>query len=131
ISFLPRDMRYLPLGSADFTSNKFMVEAFGISGCHRMEGVMIGNGEAIKPGFDAVQTSIYDVTPTILYLSGYEVPDDMDGKVLANIIDENFLNANPLRFTAQESADDLREVEFSEEENSEVIERLKSLGYMG
>jgi arylsulfatase A-like enzyme len=124
-------MRYLPLGSADFTSNKFIVEAFGISGCHRMEGVMIANGEAIKQSFDAVQTSIYDVTPTILYLSGYEVPEDMDGQVLANIIDENFLQANPLRFSAQTSADDLQEVPFSDEENAEVIERLKSLGYMG
>ena len=44
IAFLPADMRYLPLGNADFTSNKFMVDAFGISGCHRMNGVMIANG---------------------------------------------------------------------------------------
>jgi predicted AlkP superfamily phosphohydrolase/phosphomutase len=131
ISFLPRDMRYLPLGSADFTSNKFMVEAFGISGCHRMEGVMIASGEAIKQSFDAVQTSIYDVTPTILYLSGYEVPEDMDGQVLTNIIEQNFLKANPLRFAAQAAADDSREAEYSDEENAEVIERLKSLGYMG
>jgi predicted AlkP superfamily phosphohydrolase/phosphomutase len=131
ISFLPQDMRYLPLGSADFTSNKFMVEAFGISGCHRMEGVMIANGAAIKQGINAAQTSIYDVTPTILYLLGYEVPEDMDGKVLANIIDENYLQANPLRFAAQVSADEAGEVEFSEEENADVIERLRSLGYMG
>jgi predicted AlkP superfamily phosphohydrolase/phosphomutase len=131
ISFLPQDMRYLPLGSADFTSNKFMVEAFGISGCHRMEGVMIANGEAIKQRFDAVQTSIYDVTPTILYLSGYEVPEDMDGQVLTQIISEDFLNANPVRFAAQSLADDTSEVELSAEENADVIERLKSLGYMG
>jgi predicted AlkP superfamily phosphohydrolase/phosphomutase len=131
ISFLPQDMRHLPLGSADFTSNKFMVEAFGISGCHRMEGVMIANGAAIKQRFDAVQTSIYDVTPTILYLSGYEVPEDMDGQVLSQIISEDFLNANPVRFAAQSIADDISEVELSAEENADVIERLKSLGYMG
>ncbi len=131
ISFLPQDMRYLPLGSADFTSNKFMVEAFGISGCHRMEGVMIASGEAIKRGFDAVQTSIYDVTPTILYLSGYDVPEDMDGQVLSQIISEDFLQANPVRFAKQDQVGDSGEVEFSEEENADVIERLKSLGYMG
>lgn len=131
ISFLPQDMRYLPLGSADFTSNKFMVDAFGISGCHRMEGVMIANGEAIKSGCDAVQTSIYDVTPTILYLSGYEVPEDMDGEVLSQIISEDFLSANPVRFTAQSNTDATGEVVLSAEENADVIERLKSLGYMG
>ena len=131
ISFLPRDMRYLPLGSADFTSNKFMVEAFGISGCHRMEGVMVAKGEAIKQGFDARQTSIYDVTPTILYLLGYAVPDDMDGAVLTQIIKDEYLQANAIRVAAPESDAEGREVELSSEENDEVIERLRSLGYMG
>jgi predicted AlkP superfamily phosphohydrolase/phosphomutase len=131
ISFLPRDMRYLPLGNADFTSNKFMVEAFGISGCHRMEGVMIASGGAIKSGFNAVQTSIYDVTPTILYLLGQEVPEDMDGKVLSQIIDEDFIAAHPLRFGALENPTDTNDVEITSEENEELIERLKMLGYMG
>ncbi|MGH9762486.1 MAG: alkaline phosphatase family protein, partial [Blastocatellia bacterium] len=44
IAYLPRDMRYLPIGNADFTSNKFIVDAFGISGCHRMNGVMLASG---------------------------------------------------------------------------------------
>ena len=43
IAFLPRDMRYLALGNADFTSNKFMVDAFGISGCHAAR-VLIATG---------------------------------------------------------------------------------------
>ncbi|MBI3654369.1 MAG: alkaline phosphatase family protein [Acidobacteria bacterium] len=131
ISFLPRDMRYLPIGSADFTSNKFMVEAFGISGCHRMEGVMIAKGAAIKRGVDVVQTSIYDVTPTILYLLGYAVPEDMDGQILENIIEENFLQANPVRYAKQDETSDTGEAEFTAAENEEVIERLRSLGYMG
>ncbi len=131
ISFLPRDMRYLPLGNADFTSNKFMVEAFGISGCHRMEGVMIANGAAVKRGFNAEQASIYDVTPTILYLLGREVPEDMDGKVLSQMIRDEFIAGHPLRFAAEEKFDDPRGVEFSTEENEEILERLKMLGYMG
>ncbi|MEW6127386.1 MAG: alkaline phosphatase family protein [Acidobacteriota bacterium] len=131
ISFLPRDMRYLPLGNADFTSNKFIVEAFGISGCHRMEGVMIANGEAIKQGFDAVQTSIYDVTPTILYLLGQAVPEDMDGKVLTQVIRQDFINAHPLSYSSQEKLPEDKELEFTAEENEEIIERLKMLGYMG
>jgi predicted AlkP superfamily phosphohydrolase/phosphomutase len=131
ISFLPRDMRYLPLGNADFTSNKFMVEAFGISGCHRMEGVMIASGGAVKSGFNAVQASIYDVTPTILYLLDHPVPDDMDGKVLSHIISQEFIAAHPLRYVEGEKAGDRDDVEFTSEENEEVIERLKMLGYMG
>lgn len=131
ISFLPEDMRYLPLGSADFTSNKFIVDAFGISGCHRMEGVMIANGATVKRGIDAVRTSIYDVTPTILYLLGYDVPEDMDGKVLSQIVSEEYRLATPVRFAAQEMPQGADEVEFTAAENEEIIERLRSLGYMG
>ncbi|MGA9769417.1 MAG: alkaline phosphatase family protein [Blastocatellia bacterium] len=131
VAFLPRDMRYLPLGNADFTSNKFMVDAFGISGCHRMEGVMIGNGAAVKPHSSLDVASIYDVTPTMLYLLGEAVPEDMDGRVLKEIISEEYLNSHPVRLAAQSSDEHTGEVEYSAEENADVLERLKSLGYIG
>lgn len=131
IAFLPSDMRYLPLGNADFTSNKFMVDAFGISGCHRMHGVLIAQGSAIKSGNRAEAANIIDVAPTLLYLLGHDLPEDMDGRVLKEIISEDYLNSNPVRFTAESQYDPSGEVEFSPEENEEVIERLKNLGYIG
>lgn len=130
IAFLPADMRYLPLGNADFTSNRFMVDAFGISGCHRMNGVMIANGDAIKHD-SRIEAQIYDIAPTLLYLLGQGVPEDMDGHVLSDAISEDFLNAHPIRFTSADETTDSRELEFSPEENADVIERLKQLGYIG
>ena len=132
IAFLPRDMRYLALGNADFTSNKFMVDAFGISGCHRMNGVLIANGaDGVKPATRANAARIIDVTPTLLYLMGRPLPDDLDGRVLTEMISSEYLNANPVRLTSQTSADQTSAVQFLPEENEEIIERLKSLGYMG
>jgi predicted AlkP superfamily phosphohydrolase/phosphomutase len=130
IAFLPADMRHLPLGNADFTSNKFMADAFGISGCHRMNGVMIARGNAIKPGANLEAARIYDMAPTLLYLMDQEVPDDMDGRVLSEAISEDHLNANPVRRSAQGGGDPARALEFSPEENADVIERLKGLGYI-
>ena len=133
IAFLPADMRHLPLGNADFTSNRFMVDAFGISGCHRMNGVMIANGEAIKPG-STIDAQIYDIAPTLLYLLNHGVPEDMDGHVLTDAISKEFLSANPIRFTSAVSSDEStpsREMEFSPEDNADVLERLKQLGYIG
>jgi hypothetical protein len=124
-------MRYLPLGNADFTSNKFMVDAFGISGCHRMHGVFIASGGPIKTGLDAGAARIYDVSPTLLYLLGQSVPDDMDGRVLTEIISERYLADTPLRRSAGSGASSQVEVEYSQDENSEIIESLKNLGYMG
>ena len=131
IAFLPRDMRYLPLGNADFTSNKFMVDAFGISGCHRMHGVMLASGGPIKKGFDLSLAQIYDMAPTLLYLSGHAVPDDMDGRVLEAMISDSYLNQNPVRFTAEGGDAKVSELTYSSEENEEVLERLKNLGYIG
>jgi predicted AlkP superfamily phosphohydrolase/phosphomutase len=130
IAFLPADMRYLPLGNADFTSNRFMVDAFGISGCHRMNGVMIANGEAIRPG-STIDARIYDIAPTLLYLQGQSVPEDMDGHVLTDAITGVFLDANRIRFTSSDARTESREMEFSPEENADVLERLKALGYIG
>ena len=131
IAFLPADMRYLPLGNADFTSNKFIVDAFGISGCHRMNGVMIANGGAIARGSSLDGASIYDMAPTLLYLSDQSVPDDMDGRVLTEMISTDYSSAHPIRFTAQGDDEHTNGVEYSDEENTDVIERLKSLGYVG
>ncbi|HEX8186599.1 MAG TPA: alkaline phosphatase family protein [Blastocatellia bacterium] len=131
IAFLPRDMRYLPLGNADFTSNKFMVDAFGISGCHRMHGVMIGNGSAIKPRSRLDVARIVDVAPTLLYLMGEPLLDDMDGRVLTEIISEEYLKAHSIQYAAQSGDEQTGGVEFSAEENAEIIESLKNLGYIG
>jgi predicted AlkP superfamily phosphohydrolase/phosphomutase len=131
IAFLPADMRYLPLGNADFTSNKFMVDAFGISGCHRMNGVMIANGTAITRGSSLDVARIYDMAPTLLYLSDQSVPDDVDGRVLTEMISADYSSAHPIRFAAQGDAEATNGVLYSDEENSDVIERLKSLGYVG
>jgi predicted AlkP superfamily phosphohydrolase/phosphomutase len=131
ISFLPRDMRYLPLGNADFNSNKFIVDAFGISGCHRMDGVMIAHGAPIKSGLDAAGARIWDVTPTLLYLLDQPVPRDMDGRVLTEAIDTEFLGSNQVRYQEAAAAAGPSEQEFSDEENADVIERLRGLGYIG
>ncbi|HSO75430.1 MAG TPA: alkaline phosphatase family protein [Blastocatellia bacterium] len=131
VAFLPRDMRYLALGNADFTSNKFMVDAFGISGCHRMHGVLIATGGGLRSATRASAARIVDVTPTLLYLTGQPLPGDMDGQVLTEMISAEFLSANPITVASQTDAEQTSEVNFLPEENEEVIERLKGLGYIG
>ncbi|HZM88326.1 MAG TPA: alkaline phosphatase family protein [Blastocatellia bacterium] len=131
IAFLPADMRYLPLGNADFTSNKFMVDAFGISGCHRMNGVMIASGSGIERGCVLDGARIYDMAPTLLYLTGHGIPDDMDGRVLQEMISGDYSRAHPVRFSMASDNQQTNGVEYSEDENADVIERLKSLGYVG
>jgi predicted AlkP superfamily phosphohydrolase/phosphomutase len=131
IAFLPADMRYLPLGNADFTSNKFMVDAFGISGCHRMNGVMIANGNGINCRTVLDGARIYDMAPTLLYMTDHNVPDDMDGRVLTNMFSADYLSTHPIEFSVTGDDRRITGLEYSDEENADVLERLKSLGYVG
>jgi predicted AlkP superfamily phosphohydrolase/phosphomutase len=136
IAFLPRDMRYLPLGNTDFTSNKFITDSFGISGSHRMNGVLIGSGQPLRRGARISGARIIDVAPTILYALGQSIPAEMDGVLLEEMISEDYLAGHPASFAGMDrSGPDrsgpARSEEYSDEENDDVIERLKSLGYIG
>jgi len=65
------------------------------TGAHRPYGFLLPVGEHIHPGNGIVEGSIMDIAPTILYLMGQPIPRDMDGKVLLEIIDEEFKTNNP------------------------------------
>ncbi|MBI4852985.1 MAG: alkaline phosphatase family protein [Acidobacteria bacterium] len=129
ISFLPQDMRYKPMGTLDLTSNRFITDVYGNSGDHRMNGLYIAKGPNIKSGIRLSKAQIIDVAPTMLYLMGYSIPEDMDGEVLTEMIDESYLKANPIGSTQALETQKI-EADFSEEDSEEVSARLKSLGYL-
>src|SRR5262249_35489408 len=113
----------------DLTSNRFITDVYGNSGDHRMNGLYIAAGPNIRPGTRLERARIIDIAPTMLYLLGHAVPDDMDGEVLTDMISDEFLRANPINTTEGLAADRDLDVVFSDEESEEVRERLKSLGY--
>jgi hypothetical protein len=96
-----------------------------------MHGVLIASGGAIKPATRAAAARIVDVAPTMLYLAGETVPGDMDGHVLNEIVSDEYIRSNPVRFSEQTDDGQSGQVEFSAEENADIIERLKNLGYIG
>ncbi len=100
------------------------------NGFHRMEGVFMAYGPQFKKGHKIEGAEMPDVAPTILHLTGQAVPDDMDGKVLADIFSPEFVKTNAVKSV---KADDLPEVErkdFSDAESAEIADRLRSLGYL-
>ena len=59
-------------------------------GAHRPYGFLIAAGKHIAQGRAVEGASIMDIAPTILYLMGEPVPQDMDGKVLLDILEDEF-----------------------------------------
>ena len=55
-------------------------------------------GEGIRPGAVPANASVLDVAPTILYLMGLPVARDMEGRVLTEILEDEFARDHPVTF---------------------------------
>jgi hypothetical protein len=69
------------------------------TGGHKTYSFLIASGKHIARGKAIEGASIMDIAPTVLYLMGQPIPKDMDGKVLLDIIDEDFKSNNPVRYS--------------------------------
>jgi predicted AlkP superfamily phosphohydrolase/phosphomutase len=98
----------------------------GDSGCHRREGIFIAQGQNIRQNVLLPEANIYDLAPTILHMMGLPVPQVMDGRVLTEIF------ASPSQVTYADDIESATVVErgFSNDEATQVQERLRSLGYL-
>ena len=125
------DWRYRTIGLHDFTTNQLISPAFGPTGDHRMEGVLVAAGPPFRPGATPEQASLLDIAPTILHLLGVPVPDDMDGRVLSEILDPAFAaaaaQAEPVAVAVAEAP---IASGYTEEEDAEIQQRLADLGYL-
>lgn len=98
---------------------------------HRIDGILFLHGHGIKKNYEIAKANIMDLTPTILYLFGLPIPDDMDGKLVKEVFDDEYLRNNPVRFAAKESKDEYRgKQDYSEDEADTIRDRLQGLGYL-
>jgi len=130
ISFLPRDMSNKALGTMSFMSNRFIRPSYGLSGDHRMNGVLICAGNDIRRGKTLEGAHIVDLAPTVLHLMGTSVPKDMDGRVLVEMFEQRFMQANPIEYSDSGTEDEIPASPFSLEEEQDVKARLRALGYL-
>ncbi|MBI5632834.1 MAG: alkaline phosphatase family protein [Nitrospirae bacterium] len=101
------------------------------SGTHKINGIFMAGGYPFKKGFSLHDAKIIDVAPTVLYLSGVPVPEDMDGRILTECIDDAFLNAHPVSFSKERKQGDSPAGRLdSAEEEEKIRERLRGLGYI-
>jgi predicted AlkP superfamily phosphohydrolase/phosphomutase len=74
--------------------------SYTFSGHHEMEGILIAAGGPFRSGRLDGGASLLDITPTLLYLLGQPVPDNMDGKVLREIFEPDFVKRNAVTASA-------------------------------
>ena len=100
------------------------------SGRHEEHGIFLLKGPAVKKNIKIDGCRIIDIAPTILYLMNEAIPEYMDGKVLLEVIDEEYLSNNPVHWTSDTIQQDRSGQSFSKNEENEIRDKLKNLGYI-
>jgi predicted AlkP superfamily phosphohydrolase/phosphomutase len=110
------------------TDNKIVTQQIrSDTGCHRLHGVLMMAGPDVKRGHRVDDAGLMDLAPTILHLMDLPVPDDMDGRVLTDLLttDREVTYEHVL---AEQGA---AETDLPADDAAEVEERLRALGYLG
>jgi predicted AlkP superfamily phosphohydrolase/phosphomutase len=98
---------------------------------HGRYGVIALMGNCVRRGAPIIDADILDVTPTILYALGLPVARDMEGRVLTDGFDIEFLKSHPVTFVptyeteSREAGTPLRSPV-----DDKIKQRLKALGYI-
>jgi tetratricopeptide (TPR) repeat protein len=100
---------------------------------HAPVGVLVLAGPDIRRGGDLGAASVLDIAPTILSLFGLPAARDMDGQPLGEAFTPEFAQAHPIAwidsYGGVRPSDD--EALVASDGDREVIERLRSIGYIG
>jgi predicted AlkP superfamily phosphohydrolase/phosphomutase len=130
VLFVARDYSYL---GRELLGTRGVVET-GMNwanGFHRMNGIFLAYGSHVRRGVRIEGATIVDVAPTVLYDLGLPVPTNMDGRVLIDTFDPEFVAANPVcheePLTGMEP---MRDKGYTDDEKAEVVGRLSALGYI-
>ena len=95
---------------------------------HRIDGIVYLYGGRVKPYSRIENASILDVAPTVLALAGLPKAQDMPGRVLEDVIG---VKAPPTVSTYETGGEREAEVAGGSKVDDEILEKLRSLGYVG
>jgi predicted AlkP superfamily phosphohydrolase/phosphomutase len=131
VVLLPKDPSDIFYGLSDFGSSRIWDETYRYSGMHRPEGLLIAAGPGVRQGEHFDSASLTDIAPTILYWMGLPVPTDMDGRALVDMMTEGHAASHDVGYGgAAESGGNIDRREYDAEEEAEIMDRLRDLGYM-
>jgi len=100
-----------------------------ISGSHTPDGILVAAGGPFRRGEVLDPPSLADVLPTAVHLLGVPLPDDLDGRVLEEALEPDYLAANPVRRAARVGGAGDR-VTLSGDDEEEMRKFLQGLGYV-
>ena len=125
IIFTPSDFAYAVYG--DFGDAWFCHLRDRVAD-HDMEGILIMKGKDISRGVN-LNAEVVDIAPTLLYLHGLPVLEDMDGRVLQEAFTKELTKKREVK-TIKEVPIRSSEERLGEKAQEEIEKRLRELGYL-
>jgi len=130
-----KGLGYITRGSYDLAPDGtiFAHPSTHESGAHRQRGVLLAWGEHVQPSRPLHETppaEIIDLAPTILYLMDCAIPEDMDGQVVESLVAPAYASAHPVAYASTGGTVQHGSRYLTEQEELEIIDRLKGLGYL-
>jgi len=100
------------------------------SGHHRLEGIIAMTGRGVKPGSRIEGARLVDVVPTVLTLLDVPLARTLEGTVPRGALDEAFAATHGRKRVADYSGAQPPPVDDTTDLDANVLERLRSLGYI-
>jgi predicted AlkP superfamily phosphohydrolase/phosphomutase len=93
-------------------------------------GLFMLSGPQVRQGLTLSEASLYDIAPTLLYLAGLPLSQEMEGSLLTGCIEDSFVHTHPVHSIKSYGVPTReRERGFADDEE-EIKERLRALGYI-
>jgi predicted AlkP superfamily phosphohydrolase/phosphomutase len=101
------------------------------TGTHRSDGILLLAGDGLAPDTPTAPPRIEDVAPTILHLLGLPVPSAMDGRVLSEAFTPELREGRPIAISEATFETSTGSGAWdSDDEQAEIMERLRGIGYV-
>ena len=140
--FLERFPDLIPIPSPRFLVNPILFDKIFdaridrpyLKGSHKSDpnGIFILWGDGVTAEADLGTVGLTDIAPTVLSLFGFSPPEDMDGKIIGNAFSRDFSARRPTQplLSTPEDQEPKERRGYSEEEQEQITEQLRRLGYV-
>ena len=100
-------------------------------GWHSRDGIFIFSGPDFASGSFLADGHVMDIPATLLRLYGIPIPEDYDGRPMAEVFTPKFLEQNPAHTQPGDNQTEFAlDTLYSEQESEQLVEQLRGLGYL-
>lgn len=101
-----------------------------ITGTHHPDGVFVARGPGIHPGGDIGRLKLLDIAPTIFHCLGLDPIEEFEGQIPEDLFDGGSARERIHARPAKTAAGPFVETDDAPDEEDEILEKLKALGYI-